>query len=134
MVKRQEHPHYFFDKDEKEKITEAIREAEKNTTGKILIHLARRSRGDVMATAKKIFERHRLHRQKHRNSILIYVALADHAFAILGDDGIHRHLGEDFWKKLAESMQSYFSRHEFLKGLKYVIHKAGEKLKKHFPL
>ncbi|MBI3616392.1 MAG: TPM domain-containing protein [Candidatus Omnitrophica bacterium] len=134
MVERKLHPHRFLSKEEKGKIVEAIRAAEKNTSGEIRIHLDRRTQGDVMDRAKKIFQKQRLHRRKHRNAVLIYLSLADRSFAILGDEGIHQQAGGHFWKGIAESMQDYFSRGQFSEGLERAIHEIGEKLRKHFAL
>lgn len=133
MVKRSNHPRHFFTKEEKQKISDAISEAEKGNTGDIVVFLGRRSRGGVLERAKKVFERYRLHYHRQRNVIFIYIALADHAFAILGDEGIHRHAGGAFWQELAGIMESHFRRHEFLEGLEHVIREAGAKLRQHFP-
>ena len=134
MVERKLHPHRFLSKEEKGKIVEAIRAAEKNTSGEIRIHLDRRTQGDVMDRAKKIFQRQRLHQRKHRNAVLIYLSLADRSFAILGDEGIHQHVGGHFWKGITESMQGYFSRGRFPEGLEHAVHEIGEKLRRHFAL
>ena len=132
MVERKLHPHHFFSKEEKGKIVEAIRSAEKNTAGEVRIHLDRRVRGAVMDRAKKVFQRQRLNQRKHRNAVLFYLSLAGRSFAILGDKGIHQRVGDSFWKEIAESMQGYFSRGQFPEGLEYAIHKIGEEFKKHF--
>ena len=132
MVERRLHPHYFLSKEEKREIVEAIRAAEKDTTGEIRIHLDRRAGGDVMDRAKKVFQKQRLHRRKQRNAVLIYLSLEDRSFAILGDSGIHECVGDSFWKEISESLQRHFSSGQFLEGLKCAIREIGEKLKKHF--
>ena len=134
MVERKLHPHYFFNKEEKGKIVEAIRAAEEGTSGEIRIHLDRRAHRDVMERAKKLFQKQRLHRRKPRNAVLIYLSLAGRSFAILGDEGIHQHVGDAFWKEVAESLRRQFSQGQFLEGLEQAIHAIGEQLKKHFAL
>ena len=134
MVERKRHPHDFFNREEKERILKAIRSAEKDTSGEICFHLDRRADGYVMDRAKIVFQRHGLHRRKHRNAVLIYVLLTNRSFAILGDEGIHRHVGDDFWKRIVESLQHDFSRGEFLPGLEHAINEVGKKLKDHCPL
>jgi len=132
MVERRLHPHHFLSKEEKREIVEAIRAAEKDTTGEIRIHLDRRSGGDVMDRAKKIFKKQRLHRRKQRNAVLIYLSLENRSFSILGDAGIHERVGDSFWKEISESLQRHFSRGQFLEGLKHAIREIGEEFKKHF--
>ena len=132
MVERAAHPNRFFSPEEKRGIVEAIRTAEKGTTGEIRIHLDRRSRGEVMDRAKKVFHRQRMHRRKHRNAVLIYLWLADRSFAVLGDEGIHQRVGDSFWNGISQSMQSYFARGQFGEGLKQAIHEIGKSLKEHF--
>ena len=134
MVERKVHPHYFFNWEEKQKIIEAIQAAEKNTSGEISVFLDRKVRGHVMERAKKIFQRQRMHRRKHRNAVLIYLSLTDRSFAILGDGGIHQRVGDYFWRAVAESMRAYFSRGQFLEGLEHIIQEIGAELKKHFAL
>ena len=131
MVERRLHPHHFLGKEEKKEIVEAIRAAEKSTTGEIRIHLDRRAGGDAMARARKVFQRQRLHQRKHRNAVLIYLSIEDRSFAILGDEGIHRRVGDSFWEGVAGSMRSHFSRGQFTEGLKRALHEIGEEFKRH---
>ncbi len=134
MVERKLHPHHFFNKEEKERIVQAIRSAEKGTSGEIRVHLDRTAGADVMERAQRLFQRQRLHRRKDQNAVLIYLSLADRSFAILGDEGIHQRVGDSFWKEIAELIQKQFSRGQFLEGLEHAIHEIGEGLKKHFAL
>ncbi len=134
MVERAAHPHRFFTAEEKREIVEAIRAAEKNTTGEIRIHLDRKGGGDVMDRAKRIFHRQRMHRRKHRNGVLIYLSLADRSFAVLGDEAIHQRVGDSFWKEITQAMQQHFSSGQFLEGLKQAIREIGESFQKHFAL
>jgi len=133
MVERGLHPHRFLSKEERLEIVEAIRAAEKGTTGEIRIHLDRRAGGNVMDRARKVFQRQRLHRRKQRNAVLIYLSLGDRSFAVLGDRGIHERVGDSFWKEVTESLREEFSRGRFLEGLKHALHEIGRELKKHFP-
>ena len=132
MVEHPSHPHRFFSPDEKQEIVEAIRAAEKNTTGEIRIHLDRSGQGNIMDRAKTIFHRQRMHRRKHRNAVLIYLSLSDRSFVVLGDEGIHQRVGDSFWKEISQVLQRHFSRGRFSEGLKQAIREIGETLKKHF--
>ena len=132
MVERRLHPHHFLGKEEKKEIVEAIRAAGKGTTGEIRIHLDRRAGGDAMDRARKVFRRQRMHQRKHRNAVLIYLSLEDRSFVILGDEGIHRRVGDSFWEGVAGSLRSHFSRGQFTEGLKQALREIGGELKRHF--
>lgn len=133
MVERKLHPNHFFSKEEKDKIVSAICDAEADTTGDILLHLERYCGADVLAKAKKLFEHQKLHLKKDKNAVLIYIALKERSFAILGDEGIHKRVGDQFWNGLSESLRQDFTKGEFLSGLESVIAQIGQELKVHFP-
>lgn len=117
----------------RELIAQAIVEAEKMTNGEIRVHLTRNCPEDVMTHAQKVFSRLKMQDTKERNAVLIFVATQSKKFAILGDRGIHTHVGEDYWQKTRDLMFSYFSKNQISEGIVAGILSVGEKLKKHFP-
>ncbi len=123
----------FFTHAEKNRLTHAIHEAEKKTSGEICVHLDSKGKGDAMHRAKKVFEKLGLTNTKHRNGVLIYLSLSDNAFAIVGDQGVHAHVGGPFWKELASKMAHAFSQNNFAGGIVEAIDWLGAHLKKHFP-
>lgn len=120
--------------EEKNKIAEAIQVAEQRTSGEIRVHVAKKCPDDVLSHAKKIFHRLRMHRTHQKNAVLIFVALESKKLAILGDNGIHEHVGEDYWQKTRDLMLKYFSKNEICEGIKAGVTSVGEKLRKHFPI
>jgi uncharacterized membrane protein len=127
------HPRKFFTPEEQGRILEEIRRAEECTSGEIRIHLERHSKGDPLDKAKKIFSRLGMARTKSRNGVLIYLATDHRKFAIVGDDGIHRVVPENFWEEVKEKMQEQFRRGEFEKGICLAIRTIGNELKTYFP-
>lgn len=127
------HPGKFFTPEEQKRIVDAIRQAEERTSGEIRVHLERHSEEDPLEKAKKIFARLGLTRTKLRNGVLIYVATDHRKFAIVGDEGIHRVVPEDFWEEVKEEIQKHFRRGQFCEGLCLGIRKIGEKLRMCFP-
>ena len=123
----------FFTLEEKKRLADAIREAEKQTSGEICVHLDSRGKGDVMRRAEKVFEKLGMTKTKHRNGVLIYLSLSDKAFAIVGDKGICAHVGDEFWKETASKMTHAFSRNHFANGIIEAIDQFAIELKKHFP-
>lgn len=123
----------FFNKQEKENITLAIKEAELNTSGEIRVHIEGKCREEVMDRAVYIFEKLGMHKTELRNGVLFYLAVNDHKFAILGDAGINQVVPDDFWDEIKKSMLDFFSEKQFSEGLSRGIKMAGEQLKNHFP-
>jgi len=127
------HPKKFFTEDEQQKIVEEIRQAEEQTSGEIRVHLDRHSAGDVLKKAQKIFYQLWMARTRERNGVLIYLATDHRKFAIVGDEGIHRVVPENYWEEVKEEMQKHFREDKFLAGLCRAIQQIGEKLRAHFP-
>jgi uncharacterized membrane protein len=126
-------PGKFFTKEEKERIVQAIRNVEKQTSGEIRVFLERKEKADFMDSAKKIFQRLGMTKTEKRNGVLIYFSLADHRFAVLGDKGIDQKVGGDFWKEEVRVMEEAFKKNDFVGGLEAGIKRVGEKLKTYFP-
>ncbi len=123
----------FFSKDEQAKIVRAIQEAEKNTSGEVRVHLVKQLKGDGLQEGKKIFEKIGMTRTKQRNGILFLLGLQDHRFVLLGDQGIHEKVSEDFWERVRDVVLVHFQTSRFTEGLVDGIRSCGEQLKKYFP-
>ncbi len=70
---------------------------------------------------------------RDRNAVLLFVAPRSQKFAVIGDEGIHRRCGAEFWQKLVETMREEFRVEHFTDALVQGIAKAGELLSEHFP-
>jgi uncharacterized membrane protein len=101
----------FFTEKQQSVIVEAIRAAERMTSGEIRLYVEHRCRFvDPMHRAHEVFTHLQLHKSVHRNAVLLYVALTDKQFAILGDEGIHNKVGDNFWQTQAEHLKQHFSQ------------------------
>ena len=123
----------FFDQKEKDKIIQAIKDAEHQTSGEIRLHLESRCKGDALERAMQMFEKLKMHETQLHNGTLIYLAVKDRKFAIFGDEGINEIVPDNFWEDVKEEMRSEFQKNNFLEGLTRGIHLVGEKLKENFP-
>lgn len=123
----------FFSKEEKKQITDAIAEAEKNTSGEIRLHAEGNCKIDVLDRAAYIFKKLDMHQTEQRNGVLFYLAVHDRKFAILGDAGINRLVPANFWDEIKETLLGYFKEGKFTEGLTKGILMAGEQLKANFP-
>ncbi len=127
------HPREFKKRLRHDHIVEAIREAEKKTTGEIRVLVSHQHVDDPVAEAQKEFMRLGMAHSPHRNGVLIFVAPRAHKFAVIGDKAVHEKCGDEFWRELAEAMTVYFRKSEFTEGIIHGIKKAGELLAEHFP-
>lgn len=126
-------PAQFFSKEEKERISSSIREAELNTSGEIRVHIERKCKEDVLDHAAYLFEKLGMHKTAKRNGVLFFLAVDDHKFAILGDAGINAVTPDDFWDNIKGKMLEHFSGNRFCEGLCEGIQMAGDQLHAHFP-
>jgi len=123
----------FFSREQQQSITKAIAEAEHKTSGEIRVHIENNLKEDVLDRAAYLFRKLGMSRTKHRNGVLIYLAVKSKRFAIVGDKGIHKAVPENFWESIKHDMLAYFRENKFTEGLVFAISSAGEQLKKHFP-
>jgi uncharacterized membrane protein len=128
------HPKKFFSLEEQERIVEEVRKAEDRTSGEVRVHLDCCSRESPLEKAKMVFHRLGMTRTKARNGVLIYLATEDRKFAILGDEGIHRVVPENYWEDVKEEMQKKFREGEICEGVCLGVREIGEKLKAYFPV
>lgn len=123
----------FFSEAQKQKITDAITDAERNTSGEIRVHIENECKQDVLECAVSSFEKLEMHKTRLRNGVLFYLSVKDHKYAIIGDEGINSIVPKDFWDKIKEHLLKNFKEHKFTEGLCEGIAMAGEQLKMHFP-
>ena len=122
-----------FTIEQRDSILASIKEAEQQTSGQIRLFVENKCKEDALDRAAFIFTNLKMHETKHRNGVLVYLALASHKFAIIGDAGIHGKAHKDFWHEIKAEMQHHFVKGDFVTGLTKGMHSVGEALKKHFP-
>lgn len=123
----------FLTKDEELQIVEAIKQAEKATSGEIRVHIEKTASVAHSTRATEVFHLLKMDTTQLQNGVLIYVAVDDHAFVICGDKGINDIVGDNFWTCTKDIMSSLFKQGEFKEGLIAGIKNAGEQLQKYFP-
>jgi uncharacterized membrane protein len=124
----------FLDKLEHDRIVSAIKTAEENTSGQIRVYVQRGElAGDPLIAAQKKFQKLGMQATRERNGILIFVVPRARKFAVIGDEGIHRKCGDEFWEQLVERMRAHFQKENFTDALVEAIEEAGKLLARHFP-
>jgi uncharacterized membrane protein len=116
-----------------DRIKATIVAAEQQTSGEIRVSVSRFFWGNVRHAAEKAFSRLGMRATRDRNGILFFVVPSRRRFAIIGDEGIHKKVGQEFWEKLVAAMAEDFKRGDFNSGLQKGIGEAGRSLAEHFP-
>ncbi|MGN6267948.1 MAG: TPM domain-containing protein [Ginsengibacter sp.] len=124
----------FFTEEQNEKIVNAIRDAEMQTSGEVRIFVENRCKYvDALDRAKQLFDNLEMGRTELRNGVLFYIAIKDRQLAIYADEGIHKAAGPDYWKNSVKDILSVFSKENTTEGIIASISKIGQALKTYFP-
>ena len=123
----------FLTKEEEQEIVEAIRMAERNTSGEIRVHIEKNTSLDVYERATEVFHELNMDTTTLKNGVLIYCAVDDHNFVICGDKGINDLVPDDFWNCTRDVMATEFRKGDFKQGLINGITRAGQQLQHFFP-
>lgn len=123
----------FLSAEQEQLVVDAIREAEKNTSGEVRVHFEKNLQKDPIKRAQEVFFLLEMDKTQDKNGVLFYVAVDDHRFAIIGDEGINNVVPDDFWESIKDEVINEFVKGDHGKGLVMGILHAGEKLKEYFP-
>lgn len=127
-------PRDFLNRLNHERITSAIAAAEATTSGEIRVFIDRTNvQEDPLTFAEKKFLQLGMDKTSERNAILILVAPRSQKFAVVGDEGVHKKCGVEFWQKMVADMREHFRQEEFTDAIVEAIERAGELLARYFP-
>ena len=119
---------------EHKRVVGAIAAAESTTSGEIRVFIQRGELADdALPLAEKKFLELGMDKTAERNAILILVAPRAQKFAVIGDEGVHKKCGPEFWQRLVETMRAHFKRDAFTDAIVEAIESAGRLLAEHFP-
>lgn len=119
--------------EEQERVVHAINVAENETSGEIRVVIENHCPDEVQDRATYYFSKLGMHKTVLKNGVLIYIALEDHKFAIIGDKGINERVEDDFWNCTKDVMVEEFRQGRIVEGLVAGIGHAGRQLAKFFP-
>jgi uncharacterized membrane protein len=123
----------FITEQDRQKIADIIQEVESKTSGEIRVYFEKHCKNDVLQRALELFHKLKMQDTKDRTGILFYVAYEDRKFAVVGDEGIHAKVPEQFWEAVKDAMETDFKNGEFAKGIVVGITMSKTYLEKHFP-
>lgn len=124
----------FFSSEEKERIVQAIREAEMQTSGEVRVYVeSKNPYVDPMDRAAEIFYNLKMEKTEHRNGVLLYIATEHKELALFGDEGIYNATASGYWQTAVKNMLNDFAGDDISAGMVHCIHTIGQTLKENFP-
>lgn len=124
----------FFSDADKAQIVEAIRLAEKETSGEIRIYVeSKNAYVDAIDRAAEVFFKLKMQETDHRNAVLLYIAMNDHQLALFADEGIYKKAGAEYWNAAVKNMLAQFTKENISNGIEQCIAQIGQTLKEKFP-
>ena len=115
-------------------IIEAIRSAEKTTSGEVRVFVESRCKFvDPLDRAIELFQNLKMEATAFRNAVLVYVAIKDRQLSLFADEGIYQKAGKDFWNGAVTAMLQHFNKNDYGQGIATVVTEIGNTLQFHFP-
>jgi len=119
---------------DEEQVVNAIRTAEKNTSGEIRVYIESHCRFvNPVDRAIEVFYGLKMDKTDEHNGVLVYVALKDRQLAIYGDEGIHIKVDKAFWQNAVQQMLQQLKKDNEITGICTTITMIGQTLQQQFP-
>jgi glycosyltransferase involved in cell wall biosynthesis len=80
-----------------------------------------------------MLEHLKMHETENRNAVLIYLRLKTKEIAIIGDQGIHMHVGDSFWLAVKDEAIQTINSHTITEGIRKAVLLVGKQLSRFFP-
>jgi uncharacterized membrane protein len=141
MAKHPSWTRQFMSEADFDAVTRAIKAAESRTSAEIRVHLERRvprrlllgPAPDVMTRARHVFRRLGMHKTAERHGVLIYLAVEDRRFAVVGDEGIHGRVGDPHWHRVRDLMADKLRANAPREAIERGVVELGRALAEHYP-
>ena len=116
-----------------QRVKDAIAQAEHQTSGEVVVSVAPFFWGSVDKAARRTFVRMGVNRTNARNGVLFFIVPSRKLFVVLGGQGIHEKVGQEFWNSVVDKLTEHFKAGDFTEGLVGGIAEVGRQLAAHFP-
>lgn len=123
----------FLSREESLRVEVAIEAAEKSTCGEIRVVIARSAPEEVFAAATKTFAKIGMQKTAKRNGVLIYIAVNRKRFAVIGDEGIDVHMGQEGWDRTRDILAENFKAGKKAEGIIEAVGEVAKVLSEYFP-
>lgn len=115
-------------------LVEAIQSAENHSTGEIRIHIDSTTENNNAEVAYNVFRALCKDKTAEKNAVLFHVNFQMQYLTIIGDEGIHLKVQQQFWDRLHDKMTAEFAKKNYYTSLRNAILETGFELKKYFPI
>ena len=129
----------IFSESDLDDISAAVGRVERTAAAEVRVHLERTvhcARGetpDALVRAQSLFQHLGMHKTRHRNGVLVYLALEDRKLAIVGDEAIHAHVGDAYWARVRDLMVQHLRAEAPRDAVVHAVEDLGRVLTQHFP-
>ncbi len=124
----------FFTAAQQEVIVNAIREAERTTSGEVRVFVESKNYlVHTMDRAREIFFQLKMQETEHRNAVLLYVAVQHRELALFADEGIYQATGAAYWDAAVKDMIARFTKEDISAGIARCVLQIGRTLQEKFP-
>ena len=122
---------------DKKQIEAAIVNLEKQSSAELRVYIERKipltSSISDLERALQVFTLLEMEKTVARNGVLIYIAFKDHKCSVIGDQGIHQYVGDEFWRQICATMISHFKQKKYNEGIVNASESIGKELALYFP-
>ena len=126
-------PKEFVHKLDDDKVTGAIADAERRSSGEIRVFVSNGEPDNALEAAEVQFLKLGMNQTRERNGVLIFFAPKVQRFAVVGDKGIHEKCGVDFWNQIAGEITGHLKAGEVTEAVVDAVTHIGDVLARHFP-
>lgn len=118
-----------------QKIEQAILHLEQQTSAELRVVVERKAKQrDAMARAAALFDELKMAETAERNGVLLYLSFKPHLVAVVGDEGIHQKVGDEFWQNVYRVMKTLCQQGEYTQAICEGIQQVEAPLAEHFPI
>ncbi|MEG9488360.1 TPM domain-containing protein [Mannheimia indoligenes] len=119
-------------------IEQAIYHLEQRTSAELRVVVERKAKIEemqnaAMVRANQLFDELKMRETAQRNGVLIYLSFKPHYVAVIGDEGIHQKVGDDFWQKIYQTMCIDCQNGNYTQAICDAIKIVEEPLAHYFP-
>lgn len=118
------------------KIEQAISHLEQVTSAELRVVVERKAKKcqSAMARAEQLFVELEMQNTAQRNAVMIYLSFKPHYVAVVGDEGIHAKVDDDFWQKVYAAMKNLCQQGDYTQAICQGIKQVEKELALHFPI
>lgn len=118
-----------------QQIEQAISHLEQQTSAELRVVVERKNKSglDAIARAEQLFDELKMHQTAQRNGVLLYLSFKPHHLAVVGDEGIHQKVGQDFWQIVYEAMKTDCQQKCYTQAICNAISQIEPQLAHYFP-